>query len=201
MFAIALFDSPGVRIEGKAIYLRPPRASDYGEWAELRRASRKFLEPWEPKWGPSELGRDAWRQRMRQCRSDARNGTGQIFFIIERHSAKLAGGISLMNIRRGVSQSAQIGYWMGERYAGRGYMLEAIALVQEYCFNRLKLHRIEAACIPENTRSAHVLEKAGFRREGLMRSYLRINGIWQDHVLYAVIADEYRNTKKSGHGD
>jgi ribosomal-protein-alanine N-acetyltransferase len=201
MFAIPLLRRTESRLEGRRVVLRPPRASDYGEWARLREASRAFLEPWEPKWSPGEHSRTAFRQRLRQHRSDVRQGTGQVFFILERDSGRIAGGVSVANIRRGVSQSAEIGYWMGEVFAGRGYMVEALFLVEDYCFDTLRLHRIEAACIPENRRSAHVLEKAGFLREGLMRSYLRINGIWQDHVLYALIADQYRDTMKSGHGD
>lgn len=174
---------------------------DYPQWAELRRQSRNFLEPWEPKWSASELGRDAWRQRLKQYRLEARRGAGQTLFIFERGGGELAGGISLTNIRRGVAQTAHLGYWMGERFAGKGLMGEALILVEDYCFNTLRLHRIEAACIPENQRSARVLEKAGFLREGLMRSYLRINGVWQDHLLYALIADDYRDRVKSGRQD
>jgi ribosomal-protein-alanine N-acetyltransferase len=79
---------------------------------------------------------------------------------------------------------------MGERFAGRGLMVEALGLVIDHCFDTLRLHRLEAACIPSNNRSVRVLEKAGFRREGLLHSYLKINGVWQDHYLYALIADQ-----------
>ena len=96
------------------------------------------------------------------------------------------------NIRHGVAQTGHIGYWMGARFAGRGYMVEAARLVVDYAFTALRLHRIEAACIPGNERSIRVLEKAGFKREGLLRSYLRINGVWQDHHLYALIAGDPR---------
>ena len=94
------------------------------------------------------------------------------------------------NIRHGVAQSGHIGYWMGARFAGQGYMVEAARLVVDYAFTAQRLHRIEAACIPGNERSIRVLEKAGFKREGLLRSYLRINGVWQDHHLYALIAGD-----------
>src|SRR5690606_5715640 len=119
-------------------------------------------------------------------------GTGIAFLIFEKSTRDLAGGISIGNIRRGVAQSAQIGYWMGERFAGHGMMLEALGLVVPFAFDTLRLHRIEAACIPRNNRSSRLLEKAGFQREGLLRSYLRINGSWQDHYLYALIAEEHR---------
>lgn len=175
---------------GKKVTLRLPRAKDHAEWARLRGESRAFLEPWEPRWARDELEQAAWRQRLRRYRADFVNGTGCPFLIFENGSGRLAGGITVGNIRHGVSQSASIGYWMGERFAGRGLMREALELVVDHCFRTLRLHRLEAACIPENGRSVRVLEKAGFRREGLLRSYLKINGIWQDHHLYALIADE-----------
>ncbi len=190
----------GPQIEGKRVRLRLPRMSDHAEWAHLREESRDFLTPWEPLWSEAELGRAAWRQRMRQIGRDFRAGRGQSFFILEKASGHIAGGISLMNIRLGVARSAEIGYWMGERYAGRGYMVETLALISDYCFSSLHLQRIEAACIPENKRSAHVLEKAGFAQEGLMRSYLCINGKWQDHLLYALIAREHGKQPDRGAG-
>ena len=116
--------------------------------------------------------------------------------IFENQTGRLTGGISMGNIRRGVAQSAQIGYWMGEQHAGKGYMGAAIRLLLEHGFDVMRLNRIEAACIPDNERSIRVLEKAGFRREGLLRSYLRINGAWRDHFLYAITADDYRQAKR-----
>lgn len=115
------------------------------------------------------------------------------FLIFERGTQSLAGGISIGNIRRGVAQSGHIGYWMGERFAGQGLMGEALSLLLTHGFAGLGLHRIEAACIPENKRSIRVLEKAGFSREGLLRSYLQIGGRWQDHVLFSLIEEDHRN--------
>ena len=108
------------------------------------------------------------------------------------------GGIAIGNIRYGVAQSAQIGYWMGEPYAGKGFMQDAMDTLVSHAFGTMRLHRIEAACIPRNARSIRVLEKAGFTREGLLRSYLCINGTWQDHFIYALIADEHRDGSKRG---
>jgi ribosomal-protein-alanine N-acetyltransferase len=169
---------------------------DHREWAELRGASRTFLEPWEPRWSADELSRQAWRQRLRRYRKDYAQGAGVTFLIIENAGGRLTGGISMGNIRRGVAQSAQIGYWMGEEYAGRGYMGAAIALLLDHAFGTMRLNRIEAACIPRNERSIRVLEKAGFQREGLLRSYLRINEAWQDHFLYAITADDHARAKR-----
>ncbi|MGI6851438.1 GNAT family N-acetyltransferase [Mesorhizobium sp. 1B3] len=183
-------------LKGERVNLRFPVATDYREWAALRDESRRFLEPWEPRWSPDELDRSAWRQRLRRYREDFASGTAVAFLIFGNKDGKLIGGITLGNIRHGVAQTGQIGYWIGERYAGQGYMLDAIRLLVPYAFNTLRLHRIEAACIPDNVRSTRVLEKAGFRREGLLRSYLRINGSWQDHYLYALIEGDRGVTKR-----
>jgi ribosomal-protein-alanine N-acetyltransferase len=192
---MAMFAFPSLRRElpalrGERIHLRMPVVNDFREWAALRHESRRFLEPWEPRWTLDELERSAWRQRLRRYRDDYVSGTAVPFFIFASEPERLVGGITIGNIRQGVSQSGQIGYWVGERHAGQGYMLEAIRLVTAYAFQTLRLHRIEAACIPDNQRSMRVLEKAGFQREGLLRSYLRINGAWKDHLLYALIADD-----------
>lgn len=190
MFALPFFRRELLVLKGKRVFLRLPVASDYREWADLRGRSRAFLEPWEPRWTPDELERTAWRDRLSRYREDYARGAAVSFFIFDNATERLMGGITLGNIRHGVAQSGHIGYWIGEPYAGKGYMLEALNLLVTFAFDTLRLHRIEAACIPSNTRSVRVLEKAGFQREGLLRSYLRINGIWQDHYLYARIAGD-----------
>lgn len=184
-------DSPALR--GERVHMRLPLNSDYPAWAALRQSSRLFLEPWEPRWAPDELERQVWRLRMQRYRDDFARGIAVSFFIFANQSRNLVGGITIGNIRHGVSQSGQIGYWIGERYAGRGLMPEAVGLVVRYAFDTLGLHRIEAACIPDNTRSIRVLEKARFRREGLLRSYLKINGMWQDHYLYSLLASDLQD--------
>ena len=190
MLALPFFRRELPALEGEKVRLRLPASRDYREWSQLRGESRAFLERWEPRWMPDELERSAWRLRLSRYREDYAQGTAIAFFLFERQSGRLAGGITLGNIRHGVSQSGHIGYWIGERYAGRGLMTDAVRLLVRFAFDRLLLHRVEAACIPDNTRSIRVLEKAGFQREGLLRSYLRINGAWQDHYLYARIVDD-----------
>lgn len=187
MFALPFFrrDLPAIR--GGHILLRMPAPGDYRAWAELRGESRRFLEPWEPRWTSDELDWPSWRQRLNRYREDFAQGSGVSLFIFAGDPGVLVGGITLGNIRYGVAQTGQIGYWIGERHAGKGYMTDALKLVSRYAFDTLRLHRIEAACIPGNARSIRVLEKAGFQREGLLRSYLRINGAWHDHYLYALI--------------
>lgn len=192
MFQTPFFRRDLPALEGSRVHLRMPHSRDYVEWAALREESRAFLEPWEPQWAPDELSRRAFRQRLVRYYGEYSQGTGVSFFIFEKAAGRLAGGISISNIRHGVAQSANIGYWMGERFSGQGLMLDALNLVIPFAFEKLRLHRLEAACIPNNTRSARLLEKAGFRREGLARSYLRINGVWQDHHLYALIAGEHQ---------
>jgi len=190
MFSLPFLRRPSPALKGDRVSLRLPETSDYKEWAALRSSSRSFLEPWEPRWAPDELDRTAWRQRLSRYQEDYATGIAAPFFIFENQRGALIGGITLGNIRYGVALTGQIGYWIGEPYAGRGLMLEAVGLLVVYTFETLRLHRIEAACIPDNQRSLRLLEKAGFRREGLLRSYLRINGVWQDHYLYSLVAGD-----------
>ncbi|MFC5385269.1 GNAT family N-acetyltransferase [Aquamicrobium segne] len=172
-------------LEGERVSLRSPQTSHYREWSQLRAVSRDFLEPWEPRWALDELSGAAWRARIQHYRQEQARGTLMPFLIFEKTSGRLVGGITLGNIRYGVSRSAHLGYWIGLPYAGQGFMTDTVKTLSRFTFDKLKLHRIEAACIPKNIRSIRVLEKAGFQREGLLHSYLKINGRWQDHYLYA----------------
>ncbi len=183
--------SPSV-MRGARVYLREPMAADFNAWAKLREESRAFLTPWEPTWPDDDLTKSAFRYRLRRFQEEIAAGTGYPFFIFQNGSNRLVGGITLGNIRRGVAQNGVIGYWSGAPHAGKGYMSEALGLVIPFAFDELRLHRIEAACIPHNIRSIRLLEKAGFQREGLLRSYLKINGFWQDHLLFALIESDRR---------
>lgn len=180
----------GPVIEGGRLLMRMPAISDYPAWARVRSESRSFLIPWEPTWGADELTRAAFRRRVRQYQKDLRDEAGTAFFLFHRNTDALVGGLTLSNIRRGVTQSASLGYWMGVRHAGQGFMTEAVGLLLPFVFRNLWLHRLEAACLPMNEASVRVLEKNGFRREGIARRYLKINGQWQDHVLYAILAED-----------
>lgn len=112
------------------------------------------------------------------------------FLLLFEKETLLVGGITIGYIRRGAAQSCMIGYWIGERHAAQGHMSAALKLVIPYIFNGLQLHRIEAACIPENFKSIRLLENAGFQREGLLREYLKINGQWRDHMMFSLLADK-----------
>ena len=174
-------------VTGKTVFLRYPEVSDHAEWASLRAESENFLRPWEPTWPSDDLHRSAFRGRVRRYNQEIASGTGFPFFICSQENGSILGGITLGNVRMGVSQSGQIGYWIGARFKDNGVMTEALGLLCVYCFSTLGLHRLEAACIPDNARSIRILEKTGFAREGYLRSYLKINGVWRDHVLYARI--------------
>lgn len=184
-------------LHGTRVYLRPPQVGDWAEWAQLRAESRAFLTPWEPTWAPDELTRNAFRRRLRRYGRDAREGLGHAFFVFRRADDHLLGGMTLSNIRRGVTQSCSLGYWMGQRHAGQGYMTDAVRAVLGFVFVELGLHRLEAACLPSNERSRGVLRRVGFREEGLARQYLKIDGGWRDHVLFAMLASDRRAAEEA----
>ena len=190
MISFPFIKTPFVSLKGERLYLRQPQAADYRQWANLREKSRAFLTPWEPTWHDDELEKSSFRLRLRHYADEASNGYSHTFFLFRKGDNQLLGGITLGNIRRGVAQSAQIGYWCGSPHAGQGYMHDALKLVIPFAFTELRLHRLEAACIPSNLRSVRLLEKAGFLLEGTLRSYLKINGLWQDHLLYSLIDNE-----------
>lgn len=170
--------------------MRPAQARDWEEWAALREVSRDFLTPWEPTWPADALSRTAFNRRLRRHAAEWRDDEAYSFLSFERISGRLVGGIGLSNVRRGVAQMGTMGYWVGRPYARRGYTTESVRLLLGFAFGQLGLHRVEAACIPTNVASQGVLEKAGFTREGYARSYLRIDGKWADHILYAVLKDD-----------
>ena len=183
---------PAQFIRSGHLVLRSPMATDYAQWADLRERSQTFLRPWEPSWAPDELSRPAFRRRLRHWRREAAEDTGHAFFILVDDDRTLAGGINLAHVRRGVTQSAQVGYWMGEGFAGRGLMTEALGALIPWCFGPLGLHRLEAACVPHNDRSRRVLLRTGFREEGHARQYLKIDGQWHDHILFGMLASDPR---------
>jgi [ribosomal protein S5]-alanine N-acetyltransferase len=184
------FSETRPRVEGDGVYLREPQMSDYAAWAALRSGSRSFLEPWEPRWLRDELEKPTFRRRIRYYYRDARQDLGYAFFLFRTSDNALLGGATLSNIRRGVSQSCSLGYWIGAPYARQGYMTRGVRAITWFVFDVLRLHRLEAACLPANKASAALLTKTGFQYEGLARRYLKINGTWQDHWLFALLAED-----------
>ena len=177
-------------IEGNGVILRAPQIADYPEWSSLRERSREFLTPWEPTWPADDLTRGAFRRRVRRYAEDLRADQSYAFFLFRKQDETLLGGMTLANIRRGVAQAGSLGYWMGAPFAGRGYMTAAVEALIPFAFGALRLHRLEAACIPSNTASVRLLERSGFVREGMARQYLCINGLWQDHLLYGLVGTD-----------
>jgi ribosomal-protein-alanine N-acetyltransferase len=177
-------------IPGAGVVLRLPQIGDYAAWAGLREQSRAFLTPWEPTWPTDDLTRAAFRRRIKRYAEDQHNDLAYAFLIFRTGDNALVGGLTLANIRRGVAQAGSIGYWVGAPFARHGYMTAALRALVPFSFRTLRLHRLEAACIPANAASIGLLEKTGFRREGYARGYLCINGMWQDHLLYARLQDD-----------
>jgi ribosomal-protein-alanine N-acetyltransferase len=177
----------GLRLECDQIYLRAPRAGDYPEWRELRAGSKAFLQPWEPTWPADDLTRAAFRRRLAAYSRDRDMGVAYPFFVFRTEDDALTGGITLSNIRRGVAQMGSIGYWCGRPYTRQGHTLAAVRATCDFSFRTLGLHRLEAACIPENGPSRRLLARAGFAEEGFAKAYLKINGAWRDHVLFGLV--------------
>jgi len=187
-----------VSIETDRINLRLPKAPDHQPWARLRRQSAEFLQPWEPVWARDHLSKRAFGHRVNAAQRAVDLGEGIPLFLFRRLDGQLLGAITLDNIRRGPAQSATVGYWIGQPYARQGYMREAVTAVVHHAFTQLDLSRIEAGCLPENEASRGVLEKTGFKYEGVAQSYLQIDGRWRTHVLYANLRNDRRGRTEAG---
>jgi ribosomal-protein-alanine N-acetyltransferase len=187
-----------LRIETERLTLRLPRHADFRAWVSLRSASREFLAPWEPSWAEDHLTRKAFTNRVYWAQRAIAQGSAVPLFIHRREGEVFLGAITLDNIRRGPAQAGTLGYWIGEDYARHGYMREALEAVVHYAFRTLDLSRLEAACLPENVASRGVLEKTGFKYEGVAQSYLQIDGRWRNHVLYANLRSDRRGRTDVG---
>jgi [ribosomal protein S5]-alanine N-acetyltransferase len=180
---------------GTTVGIRPLVMTDYPAWSSLRDKSRDHLTPYEPTWASDELSKSAYRRRLRHYAREEREDQGYAFAIFELTTNQLVGGVSLSNVRRGVTQTASLGYWMGLPHVKQGFMREAVGLTVSVAFDGLRLHRLEAATLLDNTGSIRVLEHNGFQREGLARRYLRINGDWRDHLLFGLLAEDRGRTE------
>ncbi|MEH6787484.1 MAG: GNAT family N-acetyltransferase [Paracoccus sp. (in: a-proteobacteria)] len=185
-----------VRLETERIVLRLPAHSDFNAWTALRVDSRAFLTPWEPVWSSDHLTRKSFTNRVYWAARASHGGSALPLFLLRRDGV-LLGAITLDNIRRGPAQTGTIGYWIGRPFARQGYMREAIGALVHHAFTALDLSRVEAACLPENAASRGVLEKSGFKYEGVAQSYLQINGRWRNHVLYANLRSDRRGRSEA----
>ncbi|CAN5125254.1 GNAT family protein [soil metagenome] len=177
-------------LDGEGVRLRPPRGGDYSEWSMLRRVSKNFLQPWEPAWPADDLTHSAFRRRLTAYQRELDLGLGFAFLVFRKSDEAMVGGLSLSNVRRGVAMMGTIGYWVGAPHTRQGHTLAAVRTVSEFAFGPLGLHRLEAACVPENEPSKALLTKAGFKSEGKAQAYLKINGVWRDHLTFGLIAGD-----------
>lgn len=193
-----LFRRRTVSILTAQLSLRLPEHRDFREWAKLRHESKAFLSPWEPIWAADHLSRASFTNRVYWSQRAVKNGNALPLFVFHKEAGQLVGAITLDNIRRGPSQMGTIGYWVGQQYARQGFMSEAIIAMVAHAFTDLDLSRVESACLPDNLASRGVLEKAGFKYEGVAQSYIQINGRWRNHVLYAALRDDRRGRSTAG---
>ncbi|MFK7944841.1 MAG: GNAT family N-acetyltransferase [Paracoccaceae bacterium] len=181
-----------LEIPTERLVLRPPSMRDYETWSQLRRDSRGFLVPWEPNWSRDHLSVRAYRNRVVWSERAIRQGDALPLLLVREEDQRVVGGVTLSNIRRQPAQAGTLGYWVGEPFARLGYMTEALHALRSYAFGDLDLSRLEAACLPENDASRRLLERCGFKYEGVAQAYLQINGRWRNHVLYAALRSDRR---------
>lgn len=169
------------------VRIRPLALGDAAELLEVRSRNRAHLEPWEPL-------RDAGfytlaGQTAAVEAAVAVREAGRAYPFVVEHEGRIAGGVNLNEVVRGVFQNAYLGYWIDAACGGRGFATEAVRQAVAFAFGEGGLHRVQAAVMPRNGASIRVLEKAGFREEGLALRYLQIAGVWEDHLLFAVTSD------------
>ena len=182
---------------GRRVVLRPLVSSDFPSWREVRRRNVDWLTKWEPR--PPEgypndtADRPAFAARCGAREREWQLGTGYGFGIFV--NGELAGEINLSGVQRGPFQNAYVGYWIDQAKAGQGYVPEAFVVAARFAFEDLGLHRLQVAIIPRNRASRRVAEKLGLREEGVALRYLAINGAWEDHIRYAITAEEWRERR------
>ena len=186
-----IFGKPELTLKTKKVELRAPNYSDFDQWYSLREGNKTFLELWEPKRGSEFFKRNSFNNRVRWAKKSSKAGQAYQFFIFDKFQT-LLGSITIENIRKGPSNAATLGYWLGKEHTGKGFMREAILAIIDFSFNKLNISRLEAATLPENRASRGLLEKVGFKYEGVGQSYLQINGRWRNHVLYGLLRNDRR---------
>ena len=180
------------KLSGERIYLRPPKRRDAVRWQKLRLYSKDFLVPWEPSWDSFSCSRRAYMRFLKNSNYLANMDRVYSFLIFNNTDKDLLGGVNIGNVRRGVAQSANIGYWIGKKYSRKGYMYEALRVLIPSLFVDLRLNRVEATILEENIASQKLLKKLGFKKEGKLRNYLKINGNWRDHVIYGLLQNDFK---------
>jgi ribosomal-protein-alanine N-acetyltransferase len=180
-------------LRGRRVLLRPLELADFEGWRDVRRRSAEWLVKWEPAPPPGQSdltdNRQAFAARCGARRREWQLGTGYGFgiFVADR----FVGEINVNSVQRGPFQNSYVGYWIDKAHAGHGYVPEALVTVARFSFEDLGLHRLQIAIIPRNTASRRVAEKLDLREEGVAVRYLEINGVWEDHVRYAITLEEW----------
>ncbi len=176
------------QLMGPQVILRVGDPTDWRNWRTMRDMSRSFLTPWEPSWPQNGLSYGFFCGMLRRHWREWRQGKGYTFLIFLHGDGNgcgnLIGGISLTDVQRGIAQKGTLGYWIGQPYAGQGLMTEAASLLCDFALETLRLHRLEAGCLPKNEASKKLLQRLGFEQEGFAKAYLQINGKWEDHLLW-----------------
>lgn len=170
--------------------LRHPQWSDYEQWSDIRRADEAYLRPWEPDWLDGHLSRSSYRIRLSRFKKMVAGDRAYPFHIIRSDTNTLIGAANLTHIERGAGQSAKLGYWVGQAHMGKGHARGAVRAISRFAFDQLSLHRIEAAVQIDNIASIRVLEANRYKREGVARGLLKINGEWADHAIYARLRND-----------
>jgi len=173
---------------GRGVTLRHPRWADFEDWASLRRENAQYLIPWEPEWTEAHLTRNSYRLRLNRFKKMTAADKAYPFHVFKGQSDVIIGACNVTHIERGISQSAKLGYWIGQDHTGKGYARSAVRASCQFCFEVLGLHRVEAAVQADNIASIKVLEAVGFQPEGTARGALKINGQWRDHIIYAKLS-------------
>jgi ribosomal-protein-alanine N-acetyltransferase len=180
------------RLEGARTAVRAPRVDDAKDLLALRLRNRAFIAPWDPS-RPASFFTLGGQRAVLGAEIDAwREDRAYAFVVCERPGDRILGRVTLDNVARGAFENAMLGYWIDEAAGGRGHATEAARLAVRFAFEHARLHRVQAAALPRNARSRRVLGKAGFRHEGRALRYLQIAGVWEDHDLFAITAEEHR---------
>lgn len=178
---------------GRRVLLRPLEPGDFAKWQEVRRRNDEWLTKWEPQRLPGQPdvveGAHAFGVRCSARQRERQLGTGYGFGVFV--DGTFGGEVNLNSIQRGPFQNAYVGYWIDERMAGNSYIPEALIVVLRFAFEELHLHRVQAAIVPRNDASRRVVAKLDLREEGTALKYLEINGVWEDHIRFAMTTEDW----------
>lgn len=180
-----------------SIYLRSLEVEDAAPLLDLRMRNRDFFQPFEPTRDDVHFTLEGQRVEIAKSRQEAVDDRAYVYGVFAAETDELVGRIALTGIARGPAQHANVGYFIGQRHNGKGYATSAVSMCVRKAFEELGLHRVQAGVMPRNARSMRVLEKAGFRQEGLAQRYIRINGVWEDHALFAITVEELADSHSS----